>query len=66
MNAILKYRQDHALTQEQLAEQLGITKASICRFERGERKPSVKRVDEITKITGIPRHELRPDIWEAA
>lgn len=66
MNVFLKYRQDHDLTQEALAEQLGITKASICRFERGDRKPSVKRVDEITKITGIPRHELRPDVWSAA
>lgn len=66
MNAILKYRKDHDLTQEQLADHLGISKASVCRFENGDRKPSVKRVDEITKLTGIPRHELRPDVWEAA
>jgi transcriptional regulator with XRE-family HTH domain len=66
MNAIFKYRLDHKLTQEQLAEQLGISKASVCRFESGVRKPSVKRVDKITELTGIPRHELRPDVWEAA
>ena len=66
MNAILKYRQDHHLTQEGLAEILKTTKATVSRYESGDRKPSVKRVDDISKITGIPLHELRPDIWSAA
>lgn len=25
----------------------------------------LNRVPEIEKITGIPRHELRPDFWQA-
>ncbi|MDP1702606.1 MAG: helix-turn-helix transcriptional regulator [Aestuariivirga sp.] len=66
MNAFLKYRKDHRLTQERLAELIGSTKASICRYEKDKRVISVDRAKVVNDKIGIPLHKLRPDVWEAA
>lgn len=55
-------RQDPPLTQEQLAGQLGVSKASVSRWETGERKPEQELVPVISRKTGIPPEELRPDL----
>lgn len=55
-------RQDPPLTQEQLAVLLGVSKASVSRWETGERKPELALLDGITAHTGIPAAELRPDL----
>jgi len=57
-------RQSPPLTQEQLAQQLGTSKASISRWETGERKPEVEQLPEITRKTGIAPGLLRPDLAE--
>lgn len=44
-----------------LARRLGISHQS---FYKWERVPA-ERVAAISAIAGIPRHELRPDIYEA-
>lgn len=46
-----------------LAARLGVHPNTI-RYWEANRLP-VKRLSEVTRITGIPRHELRPDLWEA-
>lgn len=40
-----------------------VDKSTILRWERGEPPVPVKRLDEIERLTGIPRHDLRPDIF---
>lgn len=55
-------RQDPPLSQEQLADKLGTSKASVSRWETGERKPEVELVPDISAKTGIPPAELRPDL----
>lgn len=42
-----------------LARELGLTRAAICFWKR----VPVYRVREVEKLTGIPREELRPDIF---
>lgn len=58
------YRERHTppLTQEQLAEQLGTSKASVSRWETGERKPEPEELLNIAKKTGIAPGALRPDL----
>lgn len=36
-NAIVKWRRAKVLTQQQVAQQAGITPATLCRIERGQR-----------------------------
>ena len=41
-----------------------VDKSTISRWERG--RVPVDRAFEVEKVTKIPRHELRPDVWSAA
>ena len=60
------YRERHQppLTQEQLAGQLGVSKASVSRWETGERKLELDLLPDISSKTGIPPAKLRPDLAE--
>lgn len=44
-----------------LAKELGVTFQYLYRLE----KLPVNRVEEVSKLTGLGRHQLRPDLWEA-
>lgn len=46
------------ITQSAVASALGLNKATISRWQR----VPAERVVEVERITGIPRHELRPDL----
>jgi transcriptional regulator with XRE-family HTH domain len=63
MSIIQQYRETHGLTQNRLAEILGKTKATVSRWESGNRNIRPSDVIEIERATGIPRHELRPDLY---
>ena len=51
-----------AINQAGLAGKLGITRQAVNQWKRKGQIP-VERVREIERITGIPRVELRPDIY---
>jgi DNA-binding transcriptional regulator YdaS (Cro superfamily) len=42
---------------------LGISEVQMHRYEAGQRRIPPTRVVEWEKITGIPRHVLRPDVF---
>ncbi len=42
-----------------LSEKLGITRSAVSQWQ----EVPVERVLEVEKLTGVPRHELRPDIY---
>ena len=44
-----------------IASELGISRSAVAMWD----KIPPERVPEVSRITGIPRHQLRPDLWEA-
>jgi len=63
MGALCEYRKQNGLTQAALAQRLGISQSAVAHLESGSRKPRPKLVLLIEEVTGIPRHEIRPDIY---
>ncbi|ENY8711058.1 helix-turn-helix transcriptional regulator [Clostridioides difficile] len=53
-----KYRQLKKLTQEQLAEKVGVRRETIMRLEAGKYNPSLKLAIDISKIVDTPIDEL--------
>jgi len=45
-----------------LARLIGISRTAVSLWRKQQRVP-VTRVLEIERLTGIPRHKLRPDIY---
>jgi hypothetical protein len=52
------------LTQQAIAERIGVGRATVCKWQR--RRLPAERVAAVEEVTGIPRHLLRPDLFEAA
>ncbi|TQX48827.1 helix-turn-helix transcriptional regulator, partial [Clostridioides difficile] len=52
-----KYRQLKELTQEQLAEKVGVRRETIMRLEAGKYNPSLKLAIDISKIVDTPIDE---------
>lgn len=46
-----------------LARAIGVNKSTITRWAAG-RVPA-ERVLDVERVTGVPRHELRPDLYPA-
>ena len=66
---ICQYRHVNGLTLINLAEKIGVTKVTLSRWESGARKIRLDTVRRVSKVTGIPVRQLRPDIakhFEAA
>jgi hypothetical protein len=60
-NPLRRYRCDANLTLETLARSFNVNKTTVLRWEEG-RIPA-ERVVDVECVTGIPRHELRPDLY---
>ena len=52
------YREAAGLTQQQVAERLGITKSTYCNYESGKREPDVAKIKKIAKALGISADAL--------
>lgn len=64
MSTLLKtWRVSANKSAEEAAKDVGVTVAMWSRFENGRRRVPAERVLEIEKITGISRHDLRPDVF---
>lgn len=50
---ILYFRQQQGLTQQQLADALGINKMAISNYEKGKRQPNIETVKAICKALDI-------------
>jgi len=57
--------QSPPLTQTELADLLGVSRASVSRWESGVRKPDDGLLQTITEKTGIDPGQLRPDLVRA-
>lgn len=54
MKQLKQLRKAHDLTQEQLANEAGVSQSLIWKIENGERKPSVKVAKRIAAVLGFP------------
>lgn len=55
---VKRYRQLKELTQEQLAEKVGVRRETIMRLEAGKYNPSLKLAVDISRILETPIEEL--------
>lgn len=53
-----KYRQLKDLTQEQLAEKVGVRRETIMRLEKGQYNPSLKLAVDISRVVEVPIEEI--------
>lgn len=51
--ALVRYRAEHDLTQQQLAELLGVHQPNVARLESGDKTPTLKDLVRITAVTGL-------------
>ena len=58
---IIKYRKDNNLSQEQLAEKIGVTRQSISKWEAGQSQPSNDNLTELSKVFNISIARLLDD-----
>ena len=63
---LIAWRKRQRITGEEVADQLGVTKTTYHRWERGDYSIPAKHLSSIEAVTGIPRQRLRPDIFEDA
>jgi transcriptional regulator with XRE-family HTH domain len=53
----------YGLSREAFCDGLGLGMATVRSWHRGDRKPSLFVCQLAEERLGIPKHELRPDIW---
>jgi DNA-binding XRE family transcriptional regulator len=51
--ALIHYRQEHGLTQRDLAKQLGVSQPRVAVLESGEKNPTIETLAAISAVTGI-------------
>lgn len=52
------------MTPAALAKLLGVSRPTVFRWETGARKIGVDSLEAVSQKTGIPKRELRPDLFE--
>lgn len=57
---IQKLRKAAGLTQEELAEKLGVTTTWVGYIETGLRKPNLKRISRMAKLFGVKVKDMFP------
>lgn len=59
---ILNLRKKEKLSQEQLAEKIGVTRQTISNWELGESSPDLKQAKELSKIFGVSLDDLTDNL----
>ncbi len=57
-NKILELRKKNNITQEELAEKVGVSRQTISKWELGETAPDLKQAKELSKIFNVSLDEL--------
>ena len=60
------YRDDNQLSQQDIADKLGVSRQLVGMLETGERTYTADMAVLIEKKIGIPRVKFRPDLFEMA
>lgn len=54
---------ERGLTQAEAAKLLKADQSSVSRWSSGKAKVPPEKVSFVSEVTGIPPHELRPDVF---
>lgn len=57
-NRLLKYRKKHNLSQEELAEKIGVSRQAVSKWERAEASPDTDNLILLAEIYGVSLDEL--------
>ncbi|MCL2195770.1 MAG: helix-turn-helix domain-containing protein [Oscillospiraceae bacterium] len=57
-NRLYEYRKKHGLSQEQLAEQIGVSRQAVSKWERAESSPDTDNLIELAKLYNCKLDEL--------
>lgn len=57
-NRLTGLRKQHGLSQEQLAEKLGVSRQAVSKWERAEASPDIENLSSLAKLYGITIDEL--------
>lgn len=52
-NKILELRKKNNLSQEALAEKIGVSRQTISKWELGETSPNIKQAKELSKVFNV-------------
>lgn len=63
MEKIKHWRRANALSLEAAGSLIGVSGVQWHRYEAGTRRVPGEKVLAVSEVTGIPPHELRPDIF---
>lgn len=65
---IRQLREEQRMSQRELARRLGVEAASVCRWERGVKRPSLARVYQMLELFDVSLDYLygRTDVRETA
>ena len=65
-NRFTALRKQHELSQEQLAEKLGVSRQAVSKWERAEASPDIENLSALAKLYGITIDELVNGVQEPA
>lgn len=63
IHPLKSYRERKRLSQQELAEMLGVSRAMVGLIETGKRSMNARRADRVARETGVPRECLCPDVF---
>jgi transcriptional regulator with XRE-family HTH domain len=66
MEKIRTWRKERKISIEAAGDLVGVSGVQWSRYETGKRRIPAENVHVISKVTGIPPHELRPDVFGQA
>lgn len=60
-NKIRECRKRKGLSQEELANKIGVKRAVVSKYETGKISPRIEIIQKISRVLGVPVHELVGD-----
>jgi len=64
MNKLRTWRKAQKITAAEAGAKIGVSSVQWFRMETGDRAVAADKVLQVEAMTGIPRTELRPDIFK--
>lgn len=62
MDQLRDWRKAKGISIDEAGRLVGVSGVQWHRYEAGTRKVSDARLPDVSRVTGIPPHELRPDL----